>query len=80
MKRKTLTIATPIKQGIPIDAQIERVCLNCRFYDHEAESCKKRSPLRDTETGWAVWPGVQPDDWCGDFKRLPAEPTEGFMS
>lgn len=80
MKRKTLTISTPIKQGVSIDTQIERICVNCRFYDHEIGICRKRSPYRDFETGLAAWPGIEPDDWCGDFKRLPAEPTEGFMS
>jgi hypothetical protein len=80
MKRKTLTITTPIKQGVAIDSQIERTCLNCRFYDHELGLCRKRSPYRDIETGLAIWPGVELDDWCGDFKRLPSEPTEAFMS
>jgi hypothetical protein len=77
MKRKTLTISTPIKQGVSIDTQIERICVNCRFFDWV---CRKRSPYRDSETGRAVWPKVDPEDWCGDFKRLPAEPVEGFMS
>lgn len=80
MKRKTLTISTPIKQGVSIDTQIERICVNCRFYDHEIGICRKRSPYINHETGLAYWPGVEPDDWCGDFKRLPAEPVQGFMS
>jgi hypothetical protein len=51
MNRKTLTISTPIKQGVSIDTQIERICVNCRFFDWV---CRKRSPYRDFETGRAV--------------------------
>lgn len=80
MTRKTLTLKTAPAQGVPIDAIVERICRNCRFY-HITEwdaagpkaICRKRPPYRDHVTGQAVWPAIYAIDWCGEFKRLPVE-------
>jgi Fe-S-cluster containining protein len=30
--------------------------------------CRRYPPMFDPETRKWVWPGVEPDDWCGEFK------------
>ena len=79
MKRRTLTIKTPVSQHIPVDDIIDKVCENCRFFDDISFGddpkmlCRKKAPYRHFESGEAVWPSVYRADWCGDFKRLPVE-------
>lgn len=71
MNRKTLTLTQHVPQHIPLDDVIDRICGHCRFYDDAEGLCRKRSPYRDADTGYAIWPVVNDSDWCGDYKRLP---------
>ena len=71
MKRRFLSLPNPVPQGISVDSVVVQICDNCRFYDAQQYECRKRTPLRRPETGNGCWPKVDPEDWCGEFKRLP---------
>lgn len=58
----------------------EESCRKCRFYRAESDVhgwCLRyaprpivvRVPGYETEYGDALWPFVNPDDWCGEFSE-----------
>ena len=69
MNKRTLTLKLPKAQGVTADDCVERICENCRFYD--GLFCRHRAPYWNAVTGEAIWPTVDKDSWCGQFKRLP---------
>lgn len=77
MNKRTLTLKKVPAQGIPVSEVVERKCTNCRFWEPESQgygesrSCRRRPPITNITTGKGKWPETHPDDWCGDFKRLP---------
>lgn len=38
-------------------------CINCRFHDKARAICR-----RHPKPYQKLWPTVQEDDWCGEFK------------
>lgn len=50
-------------------------CQDCRYFaegDHgnrQFHECR-RNPPAFTATWKQLWPGVQREDWCGEFKKL----------
>ena len=49
--------------------------LNTSYDDVERYQCR-RNPPYITSRGFTQWPQVQPDDWCGEFGKRPAELQE----
>lgn len=41
-------------------------CENCKFCRNNA--CHRRSPHQD-KGGYAIWPHVQENYWCGEYKQ-----------
>lgn len=74
MTRRTLSVKSIPPQGTPVETVVPRECMNCRFFDFPDEgatTCRRRSPYIEHATGAGVWPMVDPDQWCAEFKRLP---------
>jgi len=69
MNKRTLTLKSPITQGVKIDDVVNRNCENCRFFDWQDMLCKHRAPYLGQD-GKGNWPAVTVKDWCGQFKRL----------
>ena len=73
-------VLTKIKRGLVMAEPISRhnryqSCVNCQFWEHKGATfglCKRHPPKEASE--WATWPdrfyrpGVDYDDWCGEFR------------
>ena len=52
----------------------EEVCSNCSYYDSSYRDCRRSSPkaaavFSENESRYiAVWPSVNKDDWCGEWR------------
>ena len=46
----------------------DEVCRNCQYWHRNklAIECRCKSPHVNGD-GWAVWPMVDSDQWCGDW-------------
>lgn len=52
-------------------------CATCRF--HAGEDCRRHPPRVIVKRGKiaACWPAVEPDEWCGEWRRAETPPNEG---
>lgn len=54
----------------------ERKCMNCINYSANTNECRRNSPRLqfdrfDNNMRSSVWPPVDGEDWCGEFKANP---------
>ncbi len=63
---------------------VEVRCHNCRYFVCHASLCRRNAPVAG-EGGFAMWPTVLGDSWCGQFEpsqkaKLTAEPLRASAS
>ena len=53
------------------------VCGNCAFWLHKPpdDSVCRCHPPTVTSAGTTVWPQVNADDWCGEYRMMTAGPA-----
>jgi len=82
MTRKTLSILAPKTQDniVSLDVLVPRKCEFCRLWDRfgglDEGRCRRRPPFVNPANKECVWPTTQINDWCGEFRRLPADKLE----
>ncbi len=50
-------------------------CENCKFFYND--KCHRRSTQQD-KGGYAIWPHVQKEYWCGEFEQKAEKQTKNF--
>ncbi|QCI66219.1 hypothetical protein [Phreatobacter stygius] len=56
-------------------------CSNCRLF-HESRSANaglcRAHPPRAQADGSAIWPSVNRNDWCGEYRQIPPPENPGL--
>lgn len=50
---------------------VKRSCETCDYWEGHKHECRRQSPREVDTDGYGQFPGINSDEWCGEWKRKP---------